>query len=88
MQISTSDFALTQACCEPVLQSSTDQWGIHFALSKAAVYWFWVTALLYEQQIFIGLIAGTQDVHQPVLQSSSDKWGMHSALSSTAEHWC
>ena len=30
--------AVTQACCEPVLQSSTGQCGMHFAKTSAAVH--------------------------------------------------
>ena len=29
--------ALAQACCEPVLQSSIQQWGSYIALTSAAV---------------------------------------------------
>ena len=50
---------MTQACCGPVLKSSTEQRGMHFAKIIAAVHFYWVTALLDEQQIFIGLIAVT-----------------------------
>ncbi len=35
-QVSIGVGAVTQACCELVLQSSTEQWGMHFALSSAA----------------------------------------------------
>jgi len=42
------------AWCQPGLQSSTEQWGMHFALSTAAVHWCWVNAHLYEEQTFIG----------------------------------
>ena len=48
---------LHTACCEPVLQSSTEQWGLHFALTLAAVHWCWVPAHLYEKQISIGVSA-------------------------------
>jgi len=30
-QASIGAIAMTQACCEPVLQSTTEQWGMHFA---------------------------------------------------------
>ncbi len=30
--------ALSQACSNPVLQSSTEQWGLDFALGSAAVH--------------------------------------------------
>ena len=33
--------AVTPACCEPVLQSTTEQWGMHFAQTSAAVYFCW-----------------------------------------------
>ncbi|DBA89324.1 TPA: hypothetical protein ACH3X2_004768 [Trebouxia sp. C0005] len=36
------------ACCEPVLQSSTEQWGMHFAQTSAALHVCWLTAHLYE----------------------------------------
>ncbi len=63
--------AVTQVCCEPVLQSYTEQWEVHFALISAAVQWCWVTAHLYEQQISIGVIAVTQACCEPVLQSNT-----------------
>ena len=43
---------------EPVLQSSTKQWGLHFALNLAAVHWCWVTAHLYAEHIPTGVSAG------------------------------
>jgi len=61
--------AVTQACCEPVLQSTTEQCGVHFAQTSAAVYFCWLTAHLYEEQISIGLIAMTRDCCEPVLQA-------------------
>jgi len=30
-QFSIEAVARIQACCEPVLQSTTEQWGMHFA---------------------------------------------------------
>ncbi len=42
--------AVSQGCCQPVLQSSTEQWRMHFANNSAAVHWFWVTVDLYEEQ--------------------------------------
>ena len=62
--------AVTQACCEPVLQSSTEQWGMLFALTSTAVHFCWLTAHLYEEQISTGITAGTQACCEPVLQSS------------------
>ncbi len=49
--------AVAQACCEPVLQSSIEQWGSYFALTSAAVLWCCIIAHLYEEQISISLIA-------------------------------
>jgi len=47
------------ACCHPGLQSSNEQWGLHFALNSAAVHLCWVTANLYEEQNSIGVTAVT-----------------------------
>ena len=71
-QISIGVIAVTQACCEPVLQSSTEQWGMHLALPSAAVHLSWFFAHLYEEQVSIGVIAVTQACCEPVLQSSTD----------------
>ncbi len=80
------DIAMTQVCCESVLQSSTEQWGMHFAQTSVAVHLSWPTAHLYEEQISIGAIAVTQACCEPVLQSTSDQWEMHFALISAAVH--
>ena len=80
-------FAVTQARCEPILQSSTGRLGIHLILSRAAEHWCWVTADLYEEPIMIGAFAVTQACCQPVLQGSTGHW-MHLILSSAPEHWC
>ncbi len=85
-QISIGAIAVTQACCEPVLQSTTEQWGMHVALISAAVLMSWINANLYEEQISIGAIAVTQACCEPVLQSTTEQWGMHVALSSAAVH--
>jgi len=77
-----------QACCEPVLQSSTEQWGMHVALTSAAVHWCWSKAHLYEEQIFSSVIAMIQACCQPVLQSSTEQWELHLALTSAAVRWC
>ena len=69
-----------------VLQSSTGQWGLHFAKTRVAVHWWWVTAHLYGQQTFIYLIAGTQACCEPVLQSGTGQWGLHFAKTSAAVH--
>ena len=71
--MSIGAIAVTQACCEPVLQSSTEQCGMHFALISAAVHIFWITALLYEEQMSIGVIAVTQACCEPVLQSITEQ---------------
>ena len=54
-QISIGVIAVAQACCEPVLLSSTEQQGSYFALTSAAVHWCCITAHLYEGQISIGV---------------------------------
>jgi len=78
--------AVAQACCEPVLQSSNEQWGMHSAQACAAVQLSWPTAPLNEEQISIGVIAVKQASCEPVLQSSNEQWGMHSAQTSAAVH--
>ena len=50
-QISIGAVAVTQACCEPVLQSTSEQWGMHFAQTSVALDLSWLTAHLYEEQI-------------------------------------
>jgi len=84
--ISAGVFAVTQASCEPVLQSSTKQWGMYFALNNAAVQWCCSTVHLYQEQISIGVFAVTQASCEPVLQSSTELWGIHFALTSAAVH--
>jgi len=37
-QIFTGVIAVSQGCCQPVLQSSLEQWGMHFAKNSAAVH--------------------------------------------------
>ena len=63
---------VTQAYREPVLQSSTEQWGVIFIKISVAVHRCWVTAQLYEHKIFTGAIAVTQGYCEPVLQSSTE----------------
>ncbi len=53
---------------------------MHLTKSSGALHWWWVTAHLYEQQIFIGVIAVTQGCCEPVLKSSPEQCGMHFAL--------
>ncbi len=77
---------MTQACCEPVLQSTTEQWGMHLAQTSVALDLSWLTAHLYEDKIFRGAIAVTQACCEPVLQSTTEQWGMHFAQTSVALH--
>ena len=86
-QIFIGAIAVTQGCCQAVLQSSTEQWEEHFAQGSAAVHWCWNTAHLYDQQIFMGAIAVTQGCCQAVLQSSTEERGVHFAQGSAAVHW-
>ncbi len=60
---------------------------MHLANTSAAVHWWWVTAHLYEQQIFSGVIAVTHACCEPVLQSSPVQWQMHLANTCAAVHW-
>ena len=78
---------MTQTCCEPVLQSSTEECRKQFALTSAAVHGSWFTAHLYEEHNSIGVTAETQSCSGPVLQSSTEQCGMHLALTSAAVHW-
>jgi len=66
-------FAMTQAYCQPVLHSSTEQSGMHLAKRSAAAHWCWVTAQLYEEHIFIGVVEEEQACCQAVLQSSTEQ---------------
>ena len=65
-QTSIGVFAVTQGCCQPVSQSTTEQWESCIALTSAAVHWCSITLHLYEKQISIGVLAGTQGCCQPV----------------------
>ena len=76
--------AVAQACCEPVLQSSIQQWGSYIALTSVALLWCCITANLYEEKISIGVIAVAQACCEPVLQSSIQQWGSYIALTSAA----
>ncbi len=42
------------------MQSTTEQWGMQFALTSATLHFCGLTAHLYEEQISIGEIAVTQ----------------------------
>ena len=57
--ISIGVIAVTQGSCEPVLQSTAEQWEMHFAQISAAVQWLWCIQHLYEDAISI--IAVTED---------------------------
>ncbi len=57
--ISIGVTAVAQGCYEPVLQSITEQWGLHVALKRAAMHWCWVTASMYEDKMSIGVFAVT-----------------------------
>ena len=92
-QISIGVIAVTQTCCEPVLQSSTEHRGMHSALTSAAVHFCCLTAHLYEEQVSIAVTAVTPACSEPVLQSNTDRremhaWGTHFAKTSAALHWC
>jgi len=80
-QIFIDVIAVTEASCEPVLQTSTAQWGMQFPKTSAAVHWLWATAHLYEQQIFKGVIATTQASCETVLLSSAGQCVGHFAKS-------
>ncbi len=43
-QTSADVIAVTQGCCEPVLQSSPELWGMQHAKISLAVHWWVVTA--------------------------------------------
>ena len=60
---------------------------MHFAKTSAAVHFSWVTAHLYEEQIFIGVIAVTKACCELVFQSGTGQWEMHFAETSAAVHF-
>ena len=76
------------ACCEPVLQSTSEHWEVHFSQTSAAVHFCWLTAYLYEEQNFICVIAVTQACCEPFLQSSTEQWAMRFSQTSVAVHSC
>ena len=65
--------AMSQSCCQPVLQSSLEQWGVRFAKNSAAVHWVCITADQYERESFIGVTAVSQGCHQPDLHSNIEQ---------------
>ncbi len=70
-QIFIGVFAVTQACCEPVLKSTTYQWGMQIAQTSAAVHFCWLTAQLHVEQVSTGVIAVTPASCEHVLQSNT-----------------
>ncbi len=48
---------LHQHICQPVLQSSIEQWRLDSAYGSGAVHCCWVTADLYEQQTFTDVLS-------------------------------
>ena len=72
-QISIGVDAVTQNCCEPVLQSTTEQGGMHFALISAAKHLSCLSAHLYEEHISIGAFAVTQACSEPVEQGYTEQ---------------
>ena len=83
-QISLRVFAVAQACCQPLLHSSTEQGAI--ANSSVALPCCWVTAHLYQQQISLSVFAVSQACCQLVLHSSTEQGAI--AKSSVALHCC
>jgi len=73
--------------CQPVLHSSTEQWGLNFAKTSAALQWWWVSAHLYAEQICTGVSALVQACCQPGLQSSPEQWGVRFGKFSAALQW-
>jgi len=76
---------VTQACCKPVLQSSTEQWERFFALTSAAVHVV-ASLQLYEEQVSIGVDAVAKAYCDPVLQRSTEQQGSCFVLTSAAVH--
>jgi len=85
-QFSIGAIAVAQACCAPVLQSTTEQWGC--ILTRPVLHCISVASLHTCMKSSIGAVAVTQACCEPVLQSTTEQWGMHLALSSAALHWC
>ncbi len=78
---------MTQACCKPVLQSSTEQWERFFALTSAAVHVV-ASLQLYEEQVSIGVDAVAKAYCDPVLQRSTEQQGSCFVLTIAALLWC
>ena len=71
--------------CQPVLQSSIQQWRLIYAYGSGAVHCCWVTADLYEQQTFTGVLSLLQPVVSLFCRAalSSGDWILH-----TLVVWC
>ena len=61
---------------------------MHFAHVSAAVHLCWLTAHLYEQQIFTLLFQSHKHAVSLFCRATLDQWGMPFALSNAAECWC
>ena len=70
--------AVTHGYCEPDSQSSTEQWGVHFTKTNAAVQWCWA----------LHSCMNSKSSCEPDLQSSTEQWGMHFTKTSAAVQWC
>lgn len=75
--------SVAQDCCQPVLHSSTEQQGMHFASNDAAM--LWCVALLCGWQILVGVDAVAQDRCQLLLHSDAQQQGMRFALNNGTE---
>jgi len=52
------------------------------------VFWCWVSAELYEEQNFIGVIAVAKACYQALLQSSTEQWKLYFSKGTAAVYWC
>ena len=75
-------------CCQLVLQSSTEQQGMPFAVKSNAVLLCLMLAHLHEEPDFSGLTEVARDCCQLVLQSSTEQQGKAFALKSGAVLLC
>jgi len=78
---------VAQTCCEPVLQSNTEQCQSYSVLTSAAVHWSCINAHLNEEQISIGVVAVSQGCCEASLQSDTEQWESYGVLTSSAVHW-
>ncbi len=56
-QTFTAVIAMSQSCCQVVLQRSTEQWRVHSAKIRCCSALDSITADLYEEQTFTTVIA-------------------------------